>query len=447
MKDFLMNALRSFVCALCAAALGALSIALMLALYDIPRTVDLAVAHWGGMLLVLSLMCEALSRRELSQLAYIAASCAVVYFGGEQIIAHTVFIPGSSGFPMLLRICIWISGVIGAYACHKEPDSNVFVRLSDVLILSIGLYMATLHGMNETMIMLILGFALAALLLSMLITAALRAGGESDNVIRGAGMGGYLVIGGLLAICLLLAALLLSLSSGHVDSLVEAFLAIWHTVSHAAIQVFTAVVLFLSGLFGPPRSIAHAPVVQQDSLAYPVGVMEEMGTAPQWVVYLVMGIIAALILAAILAILWALRSTKLSRTRKTKSSRKVTRTSRMSEAIRAMIAKVAGMIAFELHYHAHRYTPQGLYVFAVRTCRIKLLPKHKSESAGAYIRRLHQILLEQTGLSTLDRLADMLDRALYGDGKAHLSRGEADAFAAQIRAIAAPALIKTTKSE
>ena len=95
----------------------------------------------------------------------------------------------------------------------------------------------------------------------------------------------------------------------------------------------------------------------------------------------------------------------------------------MGEALRALIAKVMGSIAFELHYRANRRTPQGLYVYAVRSCRIKLLPKHKSESAGAYIRRLHKILLAQTGLSTLDRLADMLDRALYSDAKPHLSRG------------------------
>ena len=447
MKDYIMSAIRSLICALCAAAFGALSIALMLALYDIPRTADIALLHWSGTLLVLSFILEALSRRGVSALAYLAVCCAVLFFGGEQTAANTVFTPASSGFPVFLRICIWASGGVCAWACQKEPDSNVFVRLSDVLIVYAGIYMATLHGLNEAMIMPVLGFALASLLLCMLVTAALRAGGESDSVIRGTGMGGYLVIGALLLVCLGLAALLLTLSSGHVDGIVDAFLAVWRAVSGAVMQAFTAFILFMSGLFGPPRAIARRPAAQQDSLAYSGGAMEEMGAAPQWVVYLVMGVIAALIIAAILAILWALRGTKLGRTGKKKSRRKVTRTSRMGEAIRALIARAAGAITFELRYRANRHTPQGLYVYAVRTCRLKMLPKHKSESAGAYIRRLHQILLAQTGLSTLDRLADMLDRALYSGTKPRLGRGESDAFAAQLRAIAAPSLIKTQKSE
>lgn len=447
MKDSCMNIVRSFAASLCAAAFGALSIALMLALYDIPRTVELAVVPWGLLLAALSIVCHLLSLREPSMLVYLGVCCVILFFGGEQVIAHTVFIPGSGGFPIFLRICIWLSGAACAWACHKEPGSNAFVRLSDALILYIGLYMATLHGMNEAMIMPILGLALAALLLSMLVTAALRAGGESDSVIRGTGLGGYLVIGALLGACLFLAALLLSLSGGHVDSLVEAFLAVWRVLSGAVVRAFTAVVLFLSGLFGPPRAIARPPAAQQDSFVYSAGMMEEMGTAPQWVVYLVMGVIGAAILAAILAILWALRSAKLGCTQKNKIRRKVTRTSRMGEAIRALMAKAMELITFELLYRANRRTPQGLYVLAVRSCRIKLLPKLKNESAGAYIRRLHQILLKQTGLSTLDRLADMLDRALYGDGKPHLSRGEADAFAAQIRSIAPASMIKTTKSE
>lgn len=445
MKDTIMSVLRSFVCALCAAAFGALSIALMLALYDIPRTADIALLHWSGTLLVLACVCEALSRRGVSALVYLAAGCATLFFGGEQTIAGTVFTPASSGFPVFFRICIWTSGGVCAWACQKEPGSDIFVRLSDMLILYTGLYMATLYGLHEAMIMPVLGFALACLLLSMLVTAALRAGGESDSVIRGTGMGGYLVIGALVLVCLVLAALLLTLTRGHVDGIVEAFLAVWHTVSGAVVQAFTVFVLFMSRIFGPSWAITHNPVVQQDTFTYYGGPMEEMGTAPQWVVYLVMGVIAVLIIAAILAILWALRGTKLSRTGKKKSRRKVTRTSRMGEALRALIAQAADAITFELLYRANRHTPQGLYVYAVRTCRIKLLPKHKNESAGAYIRRLHQILLAQTGLSTLDRLADMLDHALYSGTKPRLGRGEADAFACQIRAIVAPSILKAKK--
>jgi len=445
MKDTLISIMRSFACALCAAALGALSIALMLALYDIPRTVDMAVWHWGGTLLALSLVCEFLSRRDVSMLAYLAACCILLFLGGEQVVSHTIFMPASGGFPVFLRICIWASGAACAYACQKEPGSDIFVRLSDVLILSIGLYMAALYGMNEAMIMPILAFSMLALLLSMLVTASLRAGGESDSVIRGAGMGGYLVIGGLLLICLLLAALLLSLSSGHVDGVVEAFLFLWKYISKAATSIMTVFGLFLAYLFGGQRMMKRQSAIQQDTPAYPAGAMEEMGAAPQWVVYLVMGVIAAVMLAAIIAILWALRSTKLSRARKKKTRRRVTRTSHIGAVLRALIAKFIGAIAFELRYRANRHTPQGLYVFAVRACRLRRIPRKKHESPGAYIRRLHALLIAQGRFSQLDLLSQMLDCALYGGLQTPLTREQANAFVSQIRSIAAP--IKTQKSE
>lgn len=442
-----MRVVRSFSCALSAAALGALSITLMLALYDIPRTVDMPVGRWAGVLLILSFVCELLAQRDLSMLAYLLVSGGILFFSGEQIVAHTAFIPGSGGFPVFLRMCIWTSGALCAYACQKEPGSNVFVRLSDVLILAIGAYMATLYALSEAILPPILALALSALLLSMLVTASLRAGGESDSVIRGTGMGGYLVIGALLLICLLLAALLLSVSSGHVDGIVDAFLLIWDFLSRIAMQLLTGIGLLLAYLFGGQRMMERQQVVQQDSLAYSGGGMEEMGAAPQWLVYLVMGVIAAVILTAILAILWALRATKLSRSRKKKTRRKVTRTSHIGAAIRALFARAVDLITFELRYRANRHTPQGLYVFAVRTCLTKRLPRRKHESPGAYLRRLHGVLTAQGGASELDQLAGMLDRALYGGMQTQLDRRQADAFAEQIRAIAAPPIIKPSKNE
>lgn len=447
MKDYLSGVMRGFACALASAAMGALSIALMLALYDIPRTVELAIGLWCGTLFVQALVCEALSRRDLSMLAYLLASGVILLIGGEQIIARTTFIPGSGGFPIFLRIIIWISGAVCAYASQKEPSSNVFVRLSDVLILYTGAYMATLYALQEDMILPILGFALGSLLLCMLVTASLRAGGESDSVIRGTGMGGYLVIGALLMICLLLAALLLSLSSGHINSFVDILLLVWRKVKAILLVFLTVFAHIIALLFGNPRMMERRQIASQDSIAYSVSAMEEMGTAPQWVVNLVMGAIAAVILAAIVAILWALRSTKLSRTRRKKTQRKVTRTSHVSAAIRAMIKKAIELITFELHYRAGRHTPQGLYVLAVRTCLPKRIPRKKHESPGAYMRRLHGMLVAQGGISQLDELAQLLDDALYGGLPTPLERSRADALAAQIRAIAAPPIIKTQKSE
>ena len=152
-----------------------------------------------------------------------------------------------------------------------------------------------------------------------------------------------------------------------------------------------------------------------------------------------------LILAAVILIIWALRSARFGRAKKKNIRRKVTRTSKAGEAIRALIAKTAALVAFELHYRAHRHTPQGIYVYAVRACRAKRIPRKKHESPGAYMRRLHGMLIAQGEKSDLETLAHMLDGALYGGIQPHLERSEADALSAQIRAIAAVSLIKIAK--
>ena len=445
MKDYLSNAIRSFASALGAAALGALCVALMLALYDMPRTVETDVLLWSCVLFALALISELLVRRGVSMLTCLLVLCAIMYFGGEQVIARTLFIPGSSGFPVFLRLCIWASGITCVYACHKEPGSNAFVRLSDTLILSIGSYMAILYALNEDMNVSILVFSLAALLLSMLVTAALRAGGESDSVIRGTGMGGYLVIGALLGVCLLLVVLILTASSGHVNGFVKAFLIVWSHVSKIAMKLLTVFGLFLAYLFGGQRMMKTQYAAQDHSIAYQAGPMEAMETAPQWVVYLIMGVIAALILAVVIVILWALRSARFGHAQKKKTRRRVTRTSKASEAIRTLIAKATAFISFELHYRTHKHTPQGLYVFAIRACRTKRIPRKRHESAGAYMRRLHGLLISQGEKSDLDALAGMLDNALYGGMQTRLARSQADAFAAQIRAIAPAPLISISK--
>ena len=445
MKDYLSSVMRSFALALGAAALGALSIVLMLALYDMPRTVEMDVMLWSGVLLALAFVSELLARRGVSMLLYLITSCLILYFGGEQVVARTAFIPASGGFPIYLRMCLWTSGGVCAYACHKAPGSNAFVRLSDTLIFSAAGYMATVYAIHDPLDIPVLAFSLAALLLSMLVTASLRAGGESDSVIRGTGMGGYLVIGALLGVCLLLAALLLSVSSGHITGIVEAFLLVWGFITRIANRALTILAMGLAYLFGGQRMMQRQHAAQEDSFAYSVGPMEETQLAPQWVVYLIMGVIAALILAAVIGILWALRCTKFGRTQRQKIRRRITRTSKAGEAIRALIRKIAALIAFELHYRARWHTPQGLYVFAVRSCRTKRIAKRKHESPGAYMRRLHSMLLAQGAASNLDCLADLLDCAFYGDNQPPLSRAQADVFAAQIRSIAAPPLIKTAK--
>ncbi|MBQ4265070.1 MAG: hypothetical protein IJB85_06120 [Clostridia bacterium] len=447
MKETLTGIARSFVSALITAAFGALAIALMLTLYDMPRTVFLAFVSWGTLLLAQAVLNELLIRHDPPLLLFLLLNAAMLFWGSEQIAARTVFTPASSGFLIFLRLCIWLSGLTGALACRKEPGSNVFVRLSDTLILCTGIYMASTQGLGKPFIPSALALALAALALSLLLTASLRAGGESDSVVRGVGIGGYLVLFALLALCMLLAGGLLVLGSGRVDGIVNAFLAAWDLFGRVAMAAMTALGFLLAYLFGNRRMMEQRQITQQDSPAYQDVVMEELGAAPQWVSYLIMGLLAACAVALLFAVIWAMRGKRFGRIHRAKSHRRITRTSRIGETLRAWANNIAQTIAFELRYRANRKTPQGLYVLALRCCRVKRLPRRTDESPGAYIRRLHGILLAQKGLSTLDRLADMLDRALYGDGKPHLSRGEADAMAAQIRSIAAPPLIRLDKAD
>lgn len=174
-----------------------------------------------------------------------------------------------------------------------------------------------------------------------------------------------------------------------------------------------------------------------DSAFLPEGAgLEITAKTPQWLIWLFIAAIALLILVVVAAILWALRGTKLSRARRRKASRRVTRSSRMLDALLARLRALREAVSFELSYRRNRRTPQGLYVLAVRACRLTKRRRRPSESPAAFIRRLHSELLENSGLSTLDALADKLERALYAGETVPLSHGESDAFAAQLQAAA-----------
>lgn len=435
MKQHLSNLLRAFVCGLAFAALGALVIALMLGLYDMPRTVLLAGAPWALCLLVLALVCECIAAREGNLLLYLIACAAVLYVSGEQVVARTVFDPASSGFPVFLRLLVWGSGVACAYAVYKLPPSDLFVRLGDALIAALACDLALCFFLGDALIPSVLAFALAALLACLTAAAILRAGGENARVVRGAGTGGLLILAALLGLCVLLAAGLLSLASGRIDSVVDFLLTLWRAAVSVISRAFELFVRFIA-LF-MPGPVHYNMSAANDSDFIPQGAgLEITAQTPQWLIWLFIAVIALLILAVIAAILWALRGTKLSRAKRRKTARRVTRTSRMLDALLARIREIREALAFELAYRSHRRTAQGLYVLAVRACRLSKRRKRASESPGAFIRRLHAELLAQSGLSTLDALADKLDRALYSGETVPLSHGESDAFAAQIQAAA-----------
>jgi len=433
MKQHLTNILRGFACSLAASGLGALLIALMLALYDIPRTVELAILPWALLLFALSAVCEILYARGTNMLILVAVCGLSLYFGGEQVTVRTIFLPGSSGFPVLLRLLVWGSGAACAYAVHKLPPSDLFVRLADALIVSLTVYLAACFFLGDALIAPIVAFSLAALCLCLLTAASLRAGGESDRVIRGTGTGGLLILGALLSVCALLVSALLSLVSGRVNGIVDALLAAWSAIVRVVSRVFELFVRFIA-LFAPKPVQYNMTLSPEDSMPMSSMGVEVTAQMPRWVIWLFITFVAALALAAVIAILFALRGTKLSRAPRRKA-RRITRQSRMLEALLARLRALREALAFEAAYKRNRRTPQGLYILAVRRCRLTKLKKRAGESPSAFIRRLHAHLIAVSGMSTLNALADKLERALYAGESVPLSHGESDAFAAQIQAL------------
>lgn len=436
MKEHLNAALRSFVCALACAALGALAIALMLALYDFDRTVHLHIGTWVLVLAVQAVLNEIMVARGATQLIFLIINGILLFFGSGALVVRTVFVPGSGGFPVLLRILFFLSGFAGAYAAQKNPGSNVFVRLQDALVLSAAAYLGAAFALGDAMHVSILSFALVTLLLSMLLTAALRAGGESDSVIRGTGVGGWLVLLALLALCLLLTMGILSVSGGHIDSLVDILKLLWQLLCRIGTFCLHALAWFLSLFVGKYRHVRVDPVYETPDTPNLEGMAPV--DAPGWIVYIFFAALAAALIALIVAVIRMLHGAKLTRSRTARRRRRVTRRNHFLSALRALIAAAAGRIAFETAYRFGPPSPQRLYVLAVRTGLLHRLGKKRAETPGAYLRRYHLALTAQHAESSLDLLADMLDAALYGGAKPTLSREEYGRIAGQIRSLRIP---------
>jgi len=436
MKDHLNAVLRSFAAALCSAALCLLTIALMLALYDVERTFHPACLRWALLLLAQAAVCELLVWRGVSMLVYLAVNAALMLASVRMVTAHTPFIPGSHGFPVLLG---WMTAACGmhlAYAGQKLPGSNFFVRYADVLIACVVLYLASVFGMNEAFHPETVGFALLAIILSMVTTASLRAGGESDSVIRGTGLGGWLVLGALVLVCLLLTASVISVSGGHVDSLVGFLMILWDHFCAACtllLNILARIILLFAGKPKAYRQDTPPPQAEAPALE-----AMEIVSAPDWIVYVFIALIIGLIILTVAVILYALHGMKLSRTGRLPRKRKVMRRSHFLSALRALVRRIADRIAFEIAYRRYRRTPQGLFILARRTGRLRRLPYKPCESAGAYLRRYHAALLAQGTDSSLDALAAQLDAALYGKEHIRLSRQEYEAFALQVAALHFP---------
>lgn len=436
MKDHLNAALRSFVCAVVCAALGALLIALMLALYDFDRTVDLHIGAWILTLALQAIVNEIMIARGATQLLFLIVNGVLLFFGCGELVSRTAFIPGSSGFPVLLRILFFSSGLVGAYAAQKEPGSNVFVRLQDALVLLATAYLAAAFALGDAPHITILAFALATFVVSIILTAALRAGGESDSVIRGTGVGGWLILLAILALCLLFTAGILTVSGGHIESIVDVILLLWKALRRIGTAALYALAWFLSLFAVKYKPVRIDPVYETPDMPN----LEGLGNvdAPAWIVYVFFAAVAAVIIMMIVVVIRMLHGAKLTRTRAAKRRRRVTRKSHFLSALRALISAAADRITFETAYRFGPPSPQRLYVLATRTGRLRRLGKKRGETPGAYLRRYHLALTAQHSPSSLDALADSLDAVLYGGKNSAFSREEYMRIAGQIRALRIP---------
>jgi len=290
-KTHLSNAMRGFVCGFAASALGSLFIALALTLYDIPRTAALAAPQWAALLLLLALLVEFLCARSSNLLVCVAGSCALLLLFGEKIVSASVFTPASSGFPVLLRLLIWTSGFVSAYTVYKLPSSDLFVRLADALIVAVTLYLASCFYLGDPLITPILVLSFLALIVCLLTAAFLRAGGESDRVIRGAGAGGLLVFA-MLGVCLMAVSALLALVSGRINSVVGALLSLWNACVRLIARVFEAFVRLIA-LIAPKPVHYNMVLDQQDSLPISSMGLEVSAKMPRWAICLFIAFITS----------------------------------------------------------------------------------------------------------------------------------------------------------
>lgn len=437
MKERIGNVLRCFAGSLCAAALMALGLAMMLVLYDEPHGVDLAALRWAGVLFILAVLDEALALRGMPLPAYAAVNAAAAATGIRYVLAATAFFPLSEGYAVFLGCLIAASAAFCAFFAQKLPESNVFVRLTDAILCCTGALMALAQFLSHPLNTDILIFAGAALLLSVAACAVLRAGGESGSVVRGSGIGGVLVLAVMLAAGLVLCLVLAALGGGQVDGVVAAAAMLWHKLG----WLLEKIVMLFAALLS--LNLGKYNVLKQETGHYTVTVVplvdeQTAGSAPMWLVYGLIALLALAVLGVIIALLLDFRGKRVVRTGREARRRVVSRKSHLLSSILALFHRIADTAAFELAYRFGKRTPQKLAVYASRRFRGNPLAKRQSESPGAYMRRLHAALTAQGETSSLDALADLLDVEIYGRGAGNCSRGEISAYKAQIQSIRIP---------
>ena len=433
MRHHLLSALRAFAASLCSAALGTLFLALMLTLHDEPHTVSIPFARVALMLALLACVNEALASRGVTLLLYGAVNTAIGAAGLYAVLRSTVFTPASGGYTVFLCALLACSVIHCAAGAVHPPDSNQFIWLADMLIIGLLLLLACAQLLDHALNTSATGFAAIALLTAFGMTSHLRSGGESGRVVRGTGVGGYLVLFAMLAVCLALAAGLFVLGGGQVDGIVSLVSALWKLLGAFFERIITVLASILSLNLGNYNVLKPEPGHFTVTII-PLDDPQAAGTAPMWLVYGFLVLLGLTLLAVVIGLLLDFRGKVAARVEVKRQRRVVTRKSHLLAALRALLRRMKDAVSFELSLRRNRYTPQGVYVLALRTCRAKEQKKLPSESPGAYLRRLHTLAEQET--STLHLLADQLDAALYGGESIRLSAEEYKRYAAQLREIA-----------
>ena len=422
--------LRSFAAGLGAAALCALFLALLLSIYDEARWVELPLLRWTATLLFASVLCEIMAPRGLPLLLYAAVNAAVAAGGIYAVTDAALFVPASGGYAVFLGCMVGASVAFCALYAQKQPDSNLYLRITDMLLIGMVVLLACACLLKKPVNMPVLGFATAGLALSLATTAKLRAGGESENVVRGSGIGGFLVLGAVLAACLLICLALILLGGGQVEGIVAAASAVWRMLGWIAEKGISLFAAFLALDFGR-YNVLKPEVGYYTVSVIPLDDEQAAGQAPMWIVYGFLLLLAVALLALIIGFLLDFKGKRVLRAERTRKRRVVTRKSHLLAALAALLGSARDAAAFEMTYRFGPRIPQTLFVFAVRRHR----GRRKNESPGVYMRRLHATLCAQGEASSLDRLAELIDAAVYGGQRILLTRQEYAQYSAQICAV------------
>ena len=343
------------------------------------------------------------------------------------------------------------TGIHSAVMAWRLPGSNGILRYVDTIIVVLAFYLYAVYSTGYPVHSDILALALAAMILDLFAVNQLRTGAESGAVIQGSGTGGKILLFLLAFGCLGITGIVVGVASGQVHSLVDLLLAVlkslWSVVSVVFIileAILKRVILFMV-MFLPATPDSARETVMMSFQEDMEDIAEYTGiTVPVWVLQLVAA--AALLLLAGW-ILYQFRGSRIQRSRQLVKKRKTVRKNYFFSAVRELLRRLAEQIHMELTYLRYRKTPQGLLLFAERIGKQNGIGRCKSESPGAYVRRLAAVLesREQEADQNENRhyeydlmlLADHLDRIFYAGESLVLEPQAYRDYLQQLRSISA----------